>query len=54
MKHSIYTSEKGRLGILNHYEQYLNSYDFEVERAFVDTSIGKTQFKKLIKLSFVF
>lgn len=39
MKHSIYTSEKGRLGILNHYEQYLNSYDFEVERACVDTSI---------------
>ncbi|MGE8004314.1 hypothetical protein [Lysinibacillus sp. NPDC093216] len=42
MKHSIYTSEKGRLEILNHYEQYLNSFDFEVERAFVDTSIGKT------------
>lgn len=29
MKHSIYTSEKGRLEILNHYEQYLNSFDFE-------------------------
>ena len=42
MKHSIYTSEKGRLEILNHYEQYLNSFDFEVERAFVDTSIGET------------
>ncbi|MGE7673282.1 alpha/beta fold hydrolase [Lysinibacillus sp. NPDC094403] len=42
MKHSIYNSEKGRLAILKHYEQYLNSFDFEVERAFVDISIGKT------------
>ncbi|MCL1698243.1 alpha/beta fold hydrolase [Lysinibacillus sp. BPa_S21] len=42
MKHSIYNSDKGRLEILSHYEQYLNSFDFEVERAFVDTDIGKT------------
>ncbi|KOS64377.1 alpha/beta hydrolase [Lysinibacillus agricola] len=42
MKHTIYNSDNGRLKILTHYEQYLNSFDFEVERAFVDTSFGKT------------
>ena len=42
IKHSIYNCDKGRLSIFNHYEQYLKSFDDEFERAFVNTSFGKT------------
>lgn len=42
MKHKIYTSDKGRLVILKHYEQYLKSFDFAIERVMVETTFGKT------------
>ena len=42
MKHAIYTSDKGRLVILKHYEQYLKSFDFAIERIMVETTFGKT------------
>lgn len=42
MKHTIYTSDKGRLVILKHYEQYLKSFDFAIERVMVETTFGKT------------
>ena len=42
MKDAIYTSDKGRLVILKHYEQYLKSFDFAIERVMVETTFGKT------------
>lgn len=40
-KGTIYKSEGKRL-INQHYDHYLKSFDFEVERMYVDTSYGKT------------
>ncbi|WP_421385336.1 alpha/beta fold hydrolase [Bacillus salacetis] len=39
---TIYKSKKGKKVILQHYEEYINSLEFEVERVHVDTSYGKT------------
>ncbi|WP_416827567.1 alpha/beta fold hydrolase [Ectobacillus polymachus] len=39
---TIYKSEEGKRYIVKHYENYLNSFKFDVERIYVDTSYGKT------------
>ncbi|WRP08777.1 alpha/beta hydrolase [Rossellomorea aquimaris] len=41
MKGSIYKSE-GKTLITQHYDQYLKSFNFDVEQVYVDTSYGKT------------
>jgi pimeloyl-ACP methyl ester carboxylesterase len=41
-KGTIYKSEEGKRYILQHYENYLSSYDFDVERYYIETSFGKT------------
>ncbi|WLR49837.1 alpha/beta hydrolase [Bacillus tianshenii] len=42
MMKSIYRSEKGKETIHAHYRTYLDSFPFEVERIYVETSFGKT------------
>ncbi|TXC92920.1 alpha/beta hydrolase [Metabacillus litoralis] len=39
---TIYKSHIGKKEILQHYDQYIKSFNFEVERVYVDTSYGKT------------
>ncbi|MBP3953347.1 alpha/beta hydrolase [Bacillus sp. YZJH907-2] len=39
---TIYKSNEGKKGIQKHYEHYLDSFRFDVERVYVDTSFGKT------------
>ncbi|MFC4322556.1 alpha/beta fold hydrolase [Litchfieldia salsa] len=39
---TIYKSDEGKKRILQHYDQYINSFAFEVERTYVNTSYGKT------------
>jgi len=41
-KGTIYKSEEGKRFITEHYERYIKSFTFEVERKFIDTSYGKT------------
>ncbi|CAG9607590.1 Carboxylesterase YbfK [Pseudoneobacillus rhizosphaerae] len=41
MKGSIYKSN-GKTLITQHYDNYLKSFDFEIEQIYVDTSYGKT------------
>jgi pimeloyl-ACP methyl ester carboxylesterase len=41
VKGSIYKS-KGKTLITQHYDNYLKSFDFEIEQIYVDTSYGKT------------
>ncbi|WP_042463121.1 alpha/beta fold hydrolase [Neobacillus dielmonensis] len=41
-KHTIYKSEAGKKQILQHYEDYLKTFPFVVERDYVDTSFGRT------------
>ncbi|MCI3926261.1 alpha/beta hydrolase [Paenibacillus sp. TRM 82003] len=40
--HTIYKSERGRTNIREAYEAYLQTFDAEFERVFVDTRFGKT------------
>ncbi|RKL67346.1 alpha/beta hydrolase [Salipaludibacillus neizhouensis] len=42
MGETIYKSEKGKQIIIQHYEEYLKSLEFDIERVYVDTSFGKT------------
>ncbi|MFJ7736587.1 alpha/beta fold hydrolase [Lysinibacillus sp. NPDC097287] len=42
MEKTIYKNEEGRLKILGHYENYLKSFEFEIERVQVNTSFGET------------
>ncbi|MGG3452232.1 alpha/beta fold hydrolase [Domibacillus aminovorans] len=39
---TIYKSVEGQEYIAQHYENYINSFKFDVERIYVDTSYGKT------------
>ncbi|WP_284036821.1 alpha/beta hydrolase [Neobacillus sp. 114] len=41
-EHTIYKSDEGKQNILRFYENYLNSFGFEMERAYVGTSFGRT------------
>lgn len=41
-KYTIYKSKEGKRIISRHYESYLQSLPFEVERSYVPTSFGKT------------
>ncbi|MFP3726519.1 alpha/beta hydrolase [Priestia filamentosa] len=41
-KKSIYKSEEGKRIINHHYESYINTFKFDVEQVYVDTSYGKT------------
>ncbi|WP_100406980.1 alpha/beta fold hydrolase [Bacillus solitudinis] len=41
-KQTIYKSEKGKGDIAQHYENYLDSFKFEVERMYIKTTYGKT------------
>ncbi len=42
MSNSIYKSEEGRLRISKHYEKYLKSFEFDIERVYVKTTFGET------------
>ncbi|WP_226666308.1 alpha/beta fold hydrolase [Metabacillus litoralis] len=39
---TIYKSNKGKKEILQHYDHYINSFNFEVERVYVNTRYGNT------------
>ncbi|MGM7681198.1 hypothetical protein ACSVDA_03490 [Cytobacillus sp. Hm23] len=39
---TIYKSEEGKQFIQKHYEDYLQTLKFNVERMYIDTSFGKT------------
>jgi pimeloyl-ACP methyl ester carboxylesterase len=41
-KETIYKSEEGKRFITQHYERYIKSFTFHVERIYVETSYGKT------------
>jgi pimeloyl-ACP methyl ester carboxylesterase len=41
-KETIYKSEQGKARIQQHYEDYLQTLDFPVERRYIDTRFGKT------------
>lgn len=40
--HTIYKSEKGKRVIQQHYDHYLNTLPFDVERTYANTSYGQT------------
>lgn len=42
MTRTIFKSEEGKKVIKQHYENYINSLPFEVERMYIDTTFGKT------------
>lgn len=41
-KKTIYKSSEGKRLITQHYENYLKSFEFDIERFYVETSFGKT------------
>jgi pimeloyl-ACP methyl ester carboxylesterase len=41
-RETIYKSEQGKKRIQQHYEDYLQSLDFQVERTYIETRFGKT------------
>ncbi|WP_010649954.1 alpha/beta fold hydrolase [Oceanobacillus massiliensis] len=41
-KETIYKSEEGKRFLNQHYENYINTFSFDVERIYVETSFGKT------------
>jgi pimeloyl-ACP methyl ester carboxylesterase len=41
-KKTIYKSDNGKKRITQHYENYIKSFKFEVERSYIETSFGKT------------